>query len=157
LPGPYLLVGIDTVVFALPRRYLNEQWQEVYRYAYDGDRIVAISPTAYGDRLIRGLHGSVAALAHAGLDVIVDHVLTEPGWVEDLERAFAGHPALRVAVTCPLDVTEERERARRDRTLGQARAQFDHVHQHLKPDVTVDTSVLDPSQAAALVLKAMPS
>ncbi len=157
LPTPYLLLGIDTVVFALPRRYLNEQWQDVYRYDYQAGRIVTITPTEYGDRLIRGLHGSVAALASTGLDVIVDHVLTEAGWVDDLERAFAGQPLLRVSVTCPLEVTEAREQARRDRTLGQARAQFDYVHRHLKPDVTVDTSVLDPSHAAALVLRAMPS
>jgi chloramphenicol 3-O phosphotransferase len=26
LPTPYLLIGIDTVVFALPRRYVNELW-----------------------------------------------------------------------------------------------------------------------------------
>jgi chloramphenicol 3-O phosphotransferase len=155
LPTPYLLVGIDTVVFALPRRYLNEQWQDVYRYTYAGDRIVSIRPTEYGDRLIRGLHASVAALADEGLDVIVDHVLTEAGWVDHLERTFAGRPVVRVAVTCPLAVTEERERARNDRTLGQARAQFDLVHRHLKPDVTLDTSTVDPAQGAALVLRAM--
>ena len=37
LPTPYLLLGIDTVVFALPRRYVNESafWSEVYQYRYD--------------------------------------------------------------------------------------------------------------------------
>ncbi|MEU4522957.1 hypothetical protein AB0F52_30140 [Amycolatopsis sp. NPDC024027] len=45
LATPYLLIGIDTVVFALPRRYVNELWtQELCRYEYDGDRIARITP-----------------------------------------------------------------------------------------------------------------
>src|SRR5215475_11779641 len=58
LPTPYLLVGIDTVVFALPNRYVNDAayWSEVYQYHYDGDRIAGISIQPYGDQLVLGLH-----------------------------------------------------------------------------------------------------
>lgn len=40
LPTPYLVVGIDTVVFGLPSRYVNDPayWSEVYQYHYDGAR-----------------------------------------------------------------------------------------------------------------------
>src|SRR5215467_4439230 len=124
LAKPYLVVGIDTVVFALPHRYVNdpECWREVYRYSYDGGRLAGISIQPYGDRLVRGLHRAVAGLARGGLDVIVDHVLSEPAWVADIDHAWAGLDPLRVGVHCPLEVAEQRERVRGNRTPGWARA-----------------------------------
>ena len=157
LSTPYLLVGIDTVVFALPSRYVNDPvyWGEVYRYKYDGDRIAGISIQPYGDRLVGGLHRAVAGLARGGLDVIVDHVLSEPAWVADLDRAWAGLDLLRVGVLCSLEVAEQRERARGNRTLGWAGAPADVVHAHVRYDVTVDTSSADPAECAATVAAAV--
>lgn len=156
LPSPYLLIGIDTVVFALPRRYVDERWsQEFCRYEYDDGRIVSITPLPRYHRMVRGLHAAVAGLAVSGLDVIVDHVLVEPGWVEDMERAFAGLDVLRVGVRCPLAVAEEREAARRDRTLGWARAHMDVVHKYLSYDLTVDTAKATPPTSAAQIATAL--
>jgi chloramphenicol 3-O phosphotransferase len=157
LPTPYLLVGIDTVVFALPNRYVNDPacWSEVYQYHYDGDRISGIGIQPYGDQLVRGMHRAVAGLARAGLDVIVDHVLSEPAWVADLDQTWAGLDLLRVGVLCPLEVAEERERDRGNRTLGWARAHADVVHEHVRYDLTVDTSLADPAECAATVAAAI--
>ena len=152
---PFLVVGIDTMVFALPRRYLNEQWSEVFRYEYDGDRITDITPAAFGDQLAHGLHTAIAALAGAGIDLIVDHVVLAESWAADLRKALSGLDVLTVGVTCPLDVVEERERSRKDRTLGQARAQFGKVHEYLAYDLTVDTSTASPSHCAAQVAAAV--
>ena len=52
--------------------------------------------------------------------MIVDHVLLEPGWLPDLAGRLAGHEVLFIGVHCPLEVVVERERERRDRTVGQA-------------------------------------
>ncbi|MFP4343184.1 MAG: phosphotransferase-like protein [Anaerolineales bacterium] len=49
---------------------------------------------------------------------------------------------------CPLGVLEERERARKDRTLGQARAQFDVVHAGKIYDMEVDTSLWSAMECA---------
>jgi chloramphenicol 3-O phosphotransferase len=159
LPTPYLLVGIDTVVFALPSRYVNEAacWHEVYQYHYEGDRIAGITIQPYGDQLMRGLHRAVSGLANGGLDVIVDHVLSEPAWVTDLDQTWAGLDLLRVGVLCPIEVAEERERARGNRTLGWARAHADVVHAHVRYDVTVDTSLANPAECAATVAAAVAS
>lgn len=157
LPTPYLLVGIDTVVFALPPRYFNDaaHWGEVYQYRYVGDRLTEINIQPYGDRLVRGLHRAIAGLARSGLDVIVDHVLSEPAWVADLDDSWAGLDLLRVGVLCPVEIAEERERARGNRTLGWARAHVDVVHAHVRYDVTVDTSLAKPSECAATVAAAL--
>jgi chloramphenicol 3-O phosphotransferase len=153
LPAPYLVIGIDTVVFALPHRYVNDAayWQQVYRYTYRDGRISGIAIEPYGDRLVRGMHRAVAGLARCGLDVIVDHVVSEPGWPADLDRAWAGLDVLRVGVLCPLAVAEERERARGNRTLGWARAHAAVVHAAIRYDLTVDTSLATPAECAAVI------
>lgn len=156
LPVPYLHVGIDTMVFALPKRYLNPPlWNEVFQYTWPkpgtADGLV-IEAGPLGHQLISGLHHTVAALAQTGNHVIVDHVLLEPRWVQECAQLLGALPALFVGVYCPLAVVEQRERERQDRTLGQARAQFDKVHAHGRYDVTVDTALASPEACAAQLL-----
>ena len=153
-PGPLLAVGIDTVVYALPGRWLNPPgWHEVFLYTGTGEDL-RITAGPLGDRLVAGLHRSVAALAGEGFDVVVDHVLLSGGWVTDAAAAWAGHRVLSVGVRCPLAEVVRREAARGDRTLGQARAQFEAVHAHAAYDLEVDTSMADPDACADLVLHA---
>jgi chloramphenicol 3-O phosphotransferase len=159
LDGAWLGVGIDTVVFALPRAYLDPPlWGEVFRYVPAEPGAAApfrIETGELGMRLVEGLHRMVASLADAGLSVIVDHVLLEPGWLPDLRTRLAGHEVLLVGVRCPLEVVVERERARKDRTIGQAAAQHDVVHRGITYDVEVDTSELSAEAAADVVAAAV--
>jgi chloramphenicol 3-O phosphotransferase len=159
LDGPWLGVGIDTVVFALPKRYLDQPlWSEVFRYvdAEPGaDAAFRIETGELGQHLVEGMHRMIASLADAGLAVIVDHVLLDPAWVVDLARRLAAHEVLFVGVRCPREVVVERERARRDRTIGQAAAQFEVVHRAGGYDLEVDTSVLSPEAAADAIARAI--
>lgn len=104
LSEPYLHLGIDTVIFALPKRYLYPpHWHEVFRYHWPPDRNVEgleIEAGPYGHQLINGLHHAVAALSRAGQHVIVDHVLLELNWVQECAVLFAELPALFVGVYC---------------------------------------------------------
>ena len=97
----------------------------------------------------------VASLADAGLSVIVDHVLLEPAWLPDLAARLAGHEVLFVGVRCPLDVVVAREAARKDRTIGQAAAQFERVHRAGGYDLEVDTSQVSADEAAERVALAI--
>lgn len=155
LAEPYLHLGIDTVIFALPRRYLYPpDWHEVFRYHWPADGSVEgleIEAGPYGHRLISGLHHAVAALSRTGQHVIVDHVLLERAWADECAALLAELPALFVGVLCPLEVVEQRERERQDRTLGQARAQYHKVHRHGRYDLTVDTSQATAEECAALI------
>ena len=70
LDGPWLGVGIDTVVFALPKAYLDQPLLgrglpvRAGRAGVGGARSGS-RPASSGDRLVQGLHGMVAALADA--------------------------------------------------------------------------------------------
>lgn len=141
LDEPFLDTGLDRFLWMLPPRYLRPPlWDEVL------GRAVEAGPAGY--QLVSGMHQAIAALSRAGCNVIADHVLIEPRWLEECSMLFSDLPAYLVGVHCPLAVVEERERQRKDRTLGQARAQFSLVHAHGLYDVEVDTSTTSPEDCA---------
>jgi chloramphenicol 3-O phosphotransferase len=145
LEAPFIDAGLDRFLWMLPRRYLDRPlWDEVLGLATEAGPV--------GQRLVSGLHHSIAALSRAGNNVVADHVLVERQWLDECARLFGELPALLVGVRCPLHVLEQREAARKDRTLGQARAQFPLVHAHGIYDLEVDTSVLS-AEACALQIK----
>lgn len=142
---PFLNAGIDKFIWMLPRRYLDRPlWDEVLG--------LAVSAGSLGHQLFSGMHHAIAALAHTGNHVVADHVLVEPVWVAESARLFADLPAYLIGIRCPLAVLEQRESARRDRTLGQARAQHARVHAHGVYDLEVDTSRLAADDCARAIL-----
>jgi chloramphenicol 3-O phosphotransferase len=155
LPELWLEMGIDRFAYSLPGRVAGQPvWPQLFRYVPTedpSDEAFAIETTALGRRFVSGLHAAVAVLAGLGFNIIVDQVILERSWLEDAARAWAPFVVLSVGVHCPLEVIVRRERERTDRTFGQAKAQFDVVHRWTNYDVEVDTSVLDPEQAAAKV------
>ena len=141
LDEPYLEAGIDKFIWMLPQRYLDRPlWDEVLGL------VVKAGPV--GRTLMSGMHHAIAALSRTGNNVIAEHVLVEPQWVQECVRLFEGLPAFFIGVCCPLEVLEQREKERHDRTFGQARAQFDLVHVHGGYDLEVDTSIFSPEECA---------
>lgn len=143
--SPFLEAGIDKFIFMMPGRYLERPlWDDILgRANRTGES---------GRRLVRGMHHAIVALSREGVNVIADHVLVEPVWRIEAAELFADLPAYLIGVRCPLDVLEQRERLRRNRTLGQARLQHDAVHQDCIYDGEVDTSRLTPKECAAEVI-----
>ncbi len=141
---PYLDLGIDKFIWAMPERYLDRPlWDDVLGLATQAGET--------GHRLFGAMHYAIAAAARQGMNVVADHVLVEPRWVAECTALFHDLPAWLVAVRCPLSVLEARERARKNRTLGQARAQFKLVHAHAVYDLEVDTSLMSPEECAQAI------
>lgn len=146
LDEPYLEAGIDKFIWMLPKRYLDRPlWDDVLGRAAEAG--------AAGRQLVFSMHRAMRALALSGSNVLADHVLVEPDWVKDAACLFHDLPAYLVGIRCPLEVLEEREHARCDRTLGQAGLQFDLVHAHAVYDVEVDTSIHTPEECARVILQ----
>jgi len=141
---PYLDAGIDKFIWMLPERYLERPlW----------DDVLGLATTAgeAGHHLMHGMHQAIATLSEAGWNVVADHVLVEPRWLEECVRLFADLPAYLIGIRCPLDVLVEREKSRKNRTLGQAAAQFPLVHRHGVYDLEVDTSLMSVEQCALAI------
>jgi len=141
LPEIYLDAGLDKFIFMLPRPYLNQPslWAEVMEPTRSGP---------VGLRLISGMHRAIAGLARSGNFVVADHVLIDPRWLADAAATFAPLRAYLIGVHCPLEVVEQREKDRGDRTLGQAGAQFHLVHAHGCYDFSVNTAEASPEECA---------
>lgn len=142
LDGPFLDAGIDRFIWMLPERYLNQRelWDTVLgQAAYAGP---------LGHTLFSGMHHAIAALSRSGNHILADHVLVEPDWVRECATLFHELPAYLIGIRCPLEVIEQRERDRADRTLGQARKQYDRVHVHGIYDFEIDSSLASPQQCA---------
>ncbi len=144
LEEPFLNAGLDTFLFMLPDRWLERpRWDDVLGLADHAG--------AQGHTLVSGMHQAILALLLAGNNVLADHVLVEPRWLRECARLFAGQRAYLVGVRCPLDVLEQRERSRKNRTLGQARQQFEAVHAQAVYDLEVRTDRDSPQECARQV------
>lgn len=115
--------------------------------ADDGTGILEAGPAA---RLMHGAyHRAIAAIASAGVNVIVDEVMISEAECVDWQEALTGLPVQWVAVRCDLDVVVERERQRGDRYLGLARGTGLVVHDHATYDFEVDTTSMTTQEVAA--------
>ena len=160
-PGPLQVSGLDTFLgsqgrqmFAVPGAAPSDgfTWQ---RCTVEGVDAWAVVPGPRGAALLRAAHAFWAACADEGLDQVVDHVLLTRAAADDLAIRLAGRDVLWVGVHCPLAEVDRRERERGDRLVGQGRGIAATVHDHRAYDVEVDTSLLSPQQAAAVVLDAL--
>lgn len=150
LSEPYLDMGIDRFIWMMPKRYLNRPlWDDVLGKA--------VHAGTSGRILFSGMHHAISAAAWAGNNIIADHVFVEKDWVQECAQLFADMPAYLIGIQCPLEVLEQRERGRKDRTLGQARAQFDVIHKYTVYDLEVDTSLLNPEQCAEQIIERLQS
>jgi chloramphenicol 3-O phosphotransferase len=141
---PFLNAGMDRFISMLPGRYLKQP-------LWNGELGLVVADGSVGHRLITGMHSAIAALAESGANVIADHVLVQPSFVQDLAFKLAGQPAWLIGVRCDLDVLKARETQRQNRTLGQAEEQFPHVHAHGVYDLEVDTTDATAAELAALI------
>jgi chloramphenicol 3-O phosphotransferase len=75
-----------------------------------------------------GFHASLAAYADAGNNLILEHILDEDQWLDELCNLMRRHDVYFVGIHCALPLLISRELARGDRTIGSAQADFEAIH-----------------------------
>ena len=93
-----------------------------------------------------GFHRSIAAFASAGLDMLVEHIVEKASWRADLDRLLLPFDVFWVGLFAPMEEVERRERARGNRTVGEAREHFG-THDDCRYDFTISTT--QPASAVA--------
>jgi chloramphenicol 3-O phosphotransferase len=93
-------------------------------------------------RFFAGFHRCLPALALAGNDLIVEHIIEFQSWRDELAVLLADLDVFLVGVHCDLDELDRRERARGDRRIGEGRAhvEVDGIHHFGSYDFEVDTT-----------------
>jgi len=146
LPRPWLRVGVDDLVDALPPALLDSG--PGIGLGQQGEVTVGA-----GFREIEAAWmAGVAAMVRAGARVIVDDVFLGGAASQERTRAFlVGLEVLWVGVHCDPETAAGREIARGDRTTGMAASQATLVHKGVAYDVEVDTSRSESLDCARLI------
>jgi chloramphenicol 3-O phosphotransferase len=144
LPTPWLRIGVDDLVDALPPGLVG---------AGAGIALGSEVTVGAGFREVEAAWtAGIAAMARAGARVLVDDVfLSGGGSQERLRRQLDGLAVLWVGVRCEPAVAVARELARGDRVAGMAAAQAEAVHRGVAYDVEVDTSHTEALDCARVV------
>jgi chloramphenicol 3-O phosphotransferase len=112
-----------------------------------------IDPTARlagREQFFVGFHRTIPALASAGLDLLVEHIVEEQHWAEDLANLLKGFDVFWVGVHASVDLITEREKQRGERTIGEALYHL-RTHEFCRYGVEVDTAQPAPDVTAAIV------
>jgi chloramphenicol 3-O phosphotransferase len=143
LPDPWLTLGTDTFVEAMPASMRASE--AGIEFAADGEVIIGPDFRTLEAAWIDG----VAAMARAGARVIVDEVFLGGAASQRRWRtALTGLDTLWVGVRCESAVAAGREAARGDRVTGMAASQADLVHRGVVYDLEVDTTHTEAMECA---------
>jgi chloramphenicol 3-O phosphotransferase len=135
LPQPWLTLGVDMLIQAMPNSLLREPGGLVF----EADGAIAPGP-AFGQLEAAWMAG-VAAMARAGARVIVDDVFLGAASSQERWRsALGGLAVVWVGVKCAPQAARLRELTRGDRTAGMAEHQALAVHAGVAYDLVVDTT-----------------
>ena len=87
-----------------------------------------------------GFHHSLPALAKAGNNLIIEHIVETKEWMTLLLELLAPFDVFFVGVHCPLPELERREQMRGNRRIGEARQDFETVHTFGVYDLEIDAT-----------------
>lgn len=97
------------------------------------------------------LRSTLARVVQTHFDIVLDLVLRDESQMDACLKVLRARPTYVIRVWAPLDVLEERERARDDRAAGMAREQVDHPAYRRAYDLEIDTSLCTPEEGALAV------
>lgn len=146
---PCMITGLDTLLErAQPfGPEPSTPWQALQR----ARRIRRFQQQDGRYHLFRRCHQEALVAWQGGQTVIVDTALMDPRALRDAAAVFAPVDGYLIGIKPPLAVSEQWERQRGDRDVGQARRHYALIHQHNTYDLVIDTSLHTPQEAAVLI------
>ncbi len=89
--------------------------------------------------VFHGLHQCLPALAKAGNNLIFDHIIESKFWLKDLLDAISDLDVFFVGLHCSLPELERREAERGNRRKGEARTDFETMHDITSYDLELNS------------------
>ena len=163
-PGRIILIngassaGKSTLARAVQRQIDEPFWHLSIDHLRESG-VLPLSRVRAGDFLwtsmrpafFQGFHNALPAIAAAGNNLIVDHIIETREWMRTLLDLLGPIDVYFVGLHCPLAELERRERARGDRRIGEARNDFETIHGFATYDLEID-STMPPDVNAATVI-----
>jgi chloramphenicol 3-O phosphotransferase len=147
LPEPWLRLGVDELIAALPPALTSSSGP--------GLTLGSAGEVSVGDGF-RAAEAAwlagIAAMARAGARVIVDDVFLSGAASQARYRgALEGLEVLWAGVRCDASVAVARETARGNRVAGMAESQADVAHDGVTYDIEVDTTRTEALDCARVI------
>ena len=108
-----------------------------------------------GEKVIKGMHEAIAAYARAGNNVIVDYIMYNPAWRNELMKALQNINVIYVGITASLETIHQREKQRGTSPEGHGRSLHSSVHQGWDYDLKINTDEMNPDQIADKIIEFM--
>jgi len=157
LAEPWIALGVDDLLASLAPSLVGDAPARTGRpplMVFGSDGAVHVDPA--WRPVEAAWYLGVAAMASAGLGVVLDEVLLDGGTGQRRAAdALAGLSVLWVGLRCDPSVAAAREKARTDpipRVAGMATSQAALVHHGVRYDVVVDTTAASSEECAQIVL-----
>lgn len=151
---PFLHVAMDAFLDMMPPSMFEGPDGMVFKQLEeDGKPVVEITTGPAAQRVLLGMRYAMAAMARHGNNLVIDDVMLG-GDAAEYAEAFTGLMVHWVGVFAPLDVLEEREKARGDRDIGLSRWLAKHVHKGIAYDLKIDTTQSNPTECAEQIKRA---
>ena len=153
-----MIIGTSSSGKTTLARALQQRLEEPFCY-YSSDQLAdqgfrSRKDSAEGrserQRFFDGFHRSIPAFANAGNNLIVDHVVEEQSWADELGKLLATLDVFWVGVHAPIEVLDRREQERGDRKVGEARFHL-KTHQYCRYDFEIDSTGLLAETVASVV------
>jgi chloramphenicol 3-O phosphotransferase len=100
---------------------------------------------------MEGFHRCLPALAEAGNNLIVEHILETEAWRERLRELLAPYDVFYVGLFCPLSELERRAHARSAGKVDESRQDFLLTPQFGPYDLELDTTLPAEQNAQTLI------
>ncbi len=154
---PILHVGFDLFTLMLPPSYLidGEHADLGFRLTQESPFKTIIKMGPIAEKLNYAKHRSIKAMLDNGFSLILDEILFRKKDFEDYLELFKDYRVLFVGVKPPLEVAEQREKARGDRVIGLARGLYDLIHLDKTYDLTIDSAKNTPEESAKIILECL--
>lgn len=86
-----------------------------------------------------GFHRCLPALAIAGNNLIVEHIIETQIWRNRIIHLLIEFDVFMIGIHCPLDELERREKERGDRAIGEAKKDHETIHGLCKYDFEISS------------------
>ncbi len=143
--------GKSTLAKSL-KKYIKENKKEEYIIISIDDFLdMTINQPIYEDdvfEISQLLCQKALNILKMGHGVIVDHVITSERIYKQLTEALKEYALIMVQVTCPLNELEKREKKRKDRYIGSAKASCEYLYPQKGYDLTLNTLELSPEECS---------
>lgn len=149
LPQPWLRLGVDELIDAMPARLTGSDGLEL---GEDGTVEVGPAFTAVEEHWMAGI---AAIAAHGGRVIVEDNFVSGPAAQQRWTTALSGIETRWVGVRCAAEVAAAREQARGDRVPGMAAKQAEQVHHGIHYDLVVDASSTSAAELAEQLCQAL--